>query len=272
MSKQEKNAYILGTERAELHRLGLQHQVWAAEARKGWALADFSVGQTILDLGCGPGFCTLDLAYIAGQEGKVIGVDKSESYIEFLKQSAKQHQLDIELHACDFDEMNLPDNSLDSVYCRWALAWLPNPEEIIAKVVKAMRPGGAFVVHEYFDWSIFQCEPHLPALQQAISAAYKSFDDSSGNINIGRKLPDIFYDNGLEVIGVRPMSVIARPDELSWEWPRSFLEIYLPKLVPMGFLTKDVMEQALEELEDLGDMQGASILCPHMVEVIGIKV
>lgn len=77
MSEKE---YILGTtEKAELHRRGIQHQVWASETCAGWKLAGFGNGQTILDLGCGRGFCTRDLAYIVGEEGKVIGVDKSAS-------------------------------------------------------------------------------------------------------------------------------------------------------------------------------------------------
>jgi len=34
----EKNAYILGTDKEEFNRLGIQHQVWASEAQKGWEL------------------------------------------------------------------------------------------------------------------------------------------------------------------------------------------------------------------------------------------
>ena len=87
MSNQEKNAYILGTDKDELYRLGLQHQVWASEAQRGWNLAQFSSGQTILDLGCGPGFCTKELAFITGPDGKTIGIDRSESYIEYLNKN-----------------------------------------------------------------------------------------------------------------------------------------------------------------------------------------
>jgi ubiquinone/menaquinone biosynthesis C-methylase UbiE len=77
----EQDAYILGTDTQELHRLGVQHQVWAEEAQHGWQLAKFRAGQTLLDLGCGPGFCTKELAYIAGETGKIIGVDLSPNYI-----------------------------------------------------------------------------------------------------------------------------------------------------------------------------------------------
>jgi len=127
MTEQEKGAYILGTEREELHRLGFQHQVWASEAREGWNFAQFGNGQTILDFGCGPGFCTRDLAYMVGEEGRVIGVDKSQIFIDFLDSTAKLHGLNIETICSDFDSMLLSDDSLDGIYDRWALAWIPKP-------------------------------------------------------------------------------------------------------------------------------------------------
>jgi hypothetical protein len=55
----EQNTYILGTDQEELTRLKIQHMVWLSEAKRGWDLAGFKIGQTILDLGCGPGYCTI---------------------------------------------------------------------------------------------------------------------------------------------------------------------------------------------------------------------
>ena len=78
----ENNAYILGTDAQELHRLGIQHQVWASQAHKGWKLANFRAGQTLLDLGSGPGFCSKELAYLTGKSGKVIAVDTTNSAFE----------------------------------------------------------------------------------------------------------------------------------------------------------------------------------------------
>jgi SAM-dependent methyltransferase len=267
-----KKDYILGTEQAELHRLGLQHQVWSSEARQGWRSAEFGAGQTLLDLGCGPGFCTMEMAYMVGPEGKVIGVDKSKTYIDFLDQNSKLHGLNIETQCVEYSKMKLKPNSLDGAYSRWALAWISNVDEIVAMVSDALVSGGAFVAHEYYDWSTFQTEPSFPNLNTAIAAALKSFKPGDSEIDIGRKLPELFYSNGLEVLSIRPMSKLATVDDLTWQWPKTFLSIYLPKLADMGLLTKKQVKAALEELEELEDTPEATILCPHMVEVIGVKM
>ena len=267
----ESNAYILGTDTNELHRLGLQHQVWSSEAQKAWDDAGLTAGQTILDLGCGPGFCTRELAYIAGKSGKVIGVDLSANYISFLKNVAESHGLNIEAIMTDFNHLELADNSLDAVYCRWAMAWVANPSEIIAKVHKALKPGGKMIFHEYYDWSTHQTEPEMPHLSKAIAACLRSFKDQDGDIDVGRFIPKILRDLGMTINRTRPMTKLARPGELTWQWPSSFYEIYFVKLVEMGFMTEELRLLAMNDLETLEGIAGASLCCPLLVEVIAEK-
>ena len=272
LMQKEANEYILGTDRAELQRLGLQHQVWSSEARRGWELAEFSAGQKILDLGSGPGFCTKDLAYLVGDYGQVIGIDKSKAYIDFLQATSDLHDLNIKAICADFDDMVLENESLDGAYCRWALAWIPNPEEIIEKVSNALVPGGAFVVQEYYDWSTLQTEPSQPNLSKCIAAALQSFKEQEGDVDVGRKIPEYFYNHGLEVMNIRPLSKMATPESLTWQWPKSFFHIYFPRLVEMGLLDKATCETGLQEMIELENIPEATILCPQMIEVIGVKM
>ncbi len=267
----EKNAYILGTDAQELHRLGIQHQVWGSEAHTGWKLANFNAGQTLLDLGSGPGFCTKELAYLTGSSGKIIAVDKSPSYIDHIQKIAALNELNIEAICADFGEMELATNSLDGMYCRWALAWVPKPKEVLAKVFDALKPGGKIVIHEYYDWSTHQTEPPLPNLSKAIKAAYQSLENSEGELNIGRYLPSILNDMGMNVTGYRLMSKLATPISFDWQWPKSFYESYFPRLVDIGFLTEKEVDSALKDLLRLENTNGSSICCPLMLEIIAEK-
>lgn len=272
MSKREDNAYILGTDNEELYRLGLQHQVWATDAQQAWKAAAFNRGQTILDLGCGPGFCTKELAFIAGATGKVIAVDKSVHYIQYLKEVAALHRLNIETLAMDFDEMELEDNSLDGMYCRWALAWLSNPKAILKKVFQALKPGGKMVIQEYYDWSTHQTEPMRPMLAKAIAGALRSFKESDGEIDIGRELPTMLEDLGMKITKIRPMAKLVRPQDFEWSWPKSFYEVYFPKLVELNYLTEVELAGALKDINDLEKLPNTTLCCPLMIEVIAEKV
>ncbi|MFT5512632.1 MAG: ubiquinone/menaquinone biosynthesis C-methylase UbiE [Bacteroidia bacterium] len=264
----EENAYILGTDADELFRLGVQHQVWASEAHTGWALAGFTAGNTLLDLGCGPGFCSKELAFIAGNSGKVIGIDKSKAYIDFIAGIAKVYRLNIDAVEADFNDMKLEPNSIDGAYCRWALAWISNPEVILKKVYDALKPGGRFVIHEYFDWMTHQTVPQHPALNKCIKGCFDSFENFDGRINIGREIPQIAATIGYTVTGTRPMTKIAQRHELTWQWPITFYNTYFAKLVEMGYVTTEEMEAGFEDLKALEANPEGLISCPSMIEII----
>jgi ubiquinone/menaquinone biosynthesis C-methylase UbiE len=272
MAVKESNAYILGTDTEELNRLGTQHQVWASEAQQGWLKAGFTRGNTLLDLGCGPGFCTRELAYIAGDEGKVIGIDKSEHYIKFLNEMSSSHGLNIDARGTDFNDMILEDNSLDGLYCRWALAWISNPKEILQKVLAALKPGGKMVLHEYYDWTTHQIEPQLEHLTYAIKRCYNSFKEQEGDIDIGRHLPKMLEDIGMKITGTRPMAKMARPSNATWLWPKSFYNIYFPKLVELGYLSQKECDLALKDHQTLEDDSSSTLVCPLLIEVIAEKI
>ncbi len=81
----DEREYALGTNAAEIVRLGVQHRLQAASAIALWERANIRAGQTVLDLGCGPGYTSADLAGIVTSSGKVVAIDQSALFIEHLK-------------------------------------------------------------------------------------------------------------------------------------------------------------------------------------------
>jgi SAM-dependent methyltransferase len=98
-------------------------------------LLDPRPGERILDLGCGDGPLTQKIA-AAGAD--VVGVDASAEMVE----AAKARGLDARV----VDAHNLPfDCTFDAVFSNAALHWMKRPDEVIAGVVRALKPGGRFV-------------------------------------------------------------------------------------------------------------------------------
>jgi len=91
-------------------------------------------GERILDLGCGDGTLTLQLAEVAS----VVAVDASAEQIA----AAKARGLDARV----MDGAALTfDNQFDAVFSNAALHWMRDPDAVIARVKRALKPGGRFV-------------------------------------------------------------------------------------------------------------------------------
>ena len=96
--------YVLGTHDDEIMRLGLQHRVWRARVLASWQAAEIGPRQTVLDVGCGPGYAALDLAELVGPSGAVIAIDKSERFLDALGRMRQQYWIsNITVYKTDFD-------------------------------------------------------------------------------------------------------------------------------------------------------------------------
>ena len=263
--------YILGADDEELNRLHLQHEVWLSEAIRGWGIAKFKVGQTILDLGSGPGYCSVELSKIVGNTGKIICLDKSKHFIKYLNQVKKLNHLPLKPVLSNFDDFDFGFNTLHGMYCRWALAWIPNPIEILEKISKALISQGKMVIQEYYDWSTHQTKPEMPGLKHAIAKSLESFKNTDSEIDIGCYIPKILSELGLDILSIRSMSKIATPRSNTWNWPTTFYKSYFPRLQSMEFITEHELEKANNDIKRLSKLPYATICCPLMVEVIAQK-
>ena len=142
--------YLLGTHTEELERLRFQHTLWRPIAQAAWQRAGLQKGQSVLDLGAGPGFAAADLADVVGAQGRVLGLERSEAYVASGRRMAKQaglHQLELRLQDLLSDPW--PEESFDLIWCRWVAMFLPQLEPLLTGVAQCIAPGGRWLLHEY---------------------------------------------------------------------------------------------------------------------------
>lgn len=274
MAKEKE--YILGTDEAELTRLALQHRIWADAAVGAWMRAGVLPGSRVLDLGCGPGHATFDLANLVTSSGLVLGVDESERFTSYLNQQATLRNIpQVKSEIADAENLTatLKEKSFDVVYTRWVLCWLKNPEKAIEGVAKVLKPGGRFVIHDYFNWKSMSPAPRSKAVDKMISAAITSFAQGGGDIDIAARLPQMLSDAGFELKHFDVHSRMARGGGVdgTMAWLVTWWHQYAPKLVQMGHLTKEECAEALRDVDAVAANSNQFFVCPPVFEFIAVR-
>lgn len=106
-------------------------------------------GNTVVDLGCGPGFFSLPLAEMVGDAGLVIAVDLQEEMLEKLRVRAEHAGLAsrVHLHQCSATSINL-ETKADFVLAFWVLHEVPDKDRFIGEVRGILKGSGRFLLVE----------------------------------------------------------------------------------------------------------------------------
>jgi SAM-dependent methyltransferase len=100
-------------------------------------------GQTVLDLGSGPGLDSLLAAHRVGPTGKVTGVDLCPEMIEKARRNASLLGLhNVEFVRAGIEKLPLPDGSVDVAISNGVFNLCPNKPGVLAEAFRVLRPGG----------------------------------------------------------------------------------------------------------------------------------
>jgi SAM-dependent methyltransferase len=264
--------YVLGTHDAEIERLGMQHRVWRARALDVWQRAGFKLGQTVIDVGAGPGYAALDLAEIVGEKGRVIAVERSRRFIDALEDMARRRGLgNITTLEADVVDASFGEGVADAAWCRWVLSFVREPKAVVAHLARALKRGGVAVFHEYLEYGTWRLAPHAPAFEHFVAEVSNSIRAGGGFVDSALALPTDLDDAGFEIVAMKPIIDVVPPSSAIWQWPASFMAIFLDRLVTGGQLTSaqaDATRQALTKAE--ADPRSLMVT-PMVFEIIARK-
>src|ERR1700722_7338437 len=174
--------YVLGTHDEELLRLGLQHRVWRPVVLDCWERAGITVGKRVLDVGAGPGYATVDLAEIVGPSGEVVAIERSNKFVQALKESVRMRDLkNVRVHELDLIAEDLPGGQFDFSWCRWVIAFVSDPAVVINKLAAVLAKGGRAIFHEYGHYETWRFFPLIESQEEFRSKAIATWRESGGD-------------------------------------------------------------------------------------------
>gem|GEM_PF-231076 len=190
-------------------RLGAYHRAFAPELQAILDALPLGAGMRVLDFACGNGYYASRLALRLGASGMVVGVDRSEGYVDDATADAADAA-----NAADASPgatvvyaraaagaLPFADDTFDLVWCAQSLFSLADPVEALRHMARVTRPGGLVAVLEN-DTAHQVCLPWPVQLELPVRAAeLRSFVEGGRDASkfyIGRRMPAIMAEAQLD--------------------------------------------------------------------------
>ena len=168
--------------------------------------AKIEVGDTVIDLGSGAGNDAFVARKIAGDKGKIIGIDFTDAMIARARENAEKLGLNnVEFRLGDIEDMPVTSNKADVIVSNCVLNLVPNKHKVFSEVYRVLKPGG------HFSISDIVLEGELPAKWKEVAELYAGC--VSGAIQKSEYL-GIIKEAGFKNISLQKDKTIVIPDEI----------------------------------------------------------
>ncbi len=198
------------------HDSVLRSHRWRTAANSAaYLLPHLRPSMSLLDVGCGPGTITCDLAQRVAP-GRVVGIDASEEVVAEATATAQEAGVPVSFEAGDVFGLRFDDGTFDVVHAHQVLQHVGNPVAALAEMRRVCRPGGLVAARDS-DYPTFRFFPDEPEIDRAIEAYGALTRINGANWDAGRRLLHWAQTVGFQTV-VPSASVwcFATPTERAW--------------------------------------------------------
>jgi len=177
------------------------HALRTAENSAGFLLPHLREGDRLLDVGCGPGTITVDLARRLGS-GSVLGIDSVPGVIDQAARHVTNSGVtNVEVRLGDVYALDLPDACVDVVYAHQVLQHLTEPVAALVEMRRVVKPGGLIAVRDS-DYATMVHAPPFAALGRWLELHHEVTRRNGVEADAGRYLLGWCRAAGLEPVQV----------------------------------------------------------------------
>jgi 2-polyprenyl-3-methyl-5-hydroxy-6-metoxy-1,4-benzoquinol methylase len=215
--------------------------------------------KNILDLGCGIGILSCELAKRSLPNGSVTAVDISQEQLDLTKSHAEKNNITNitcrQLSANEIDKLNI---KFDLIYCRFLLAHLQTSREVILKVTTLMHENSIFICEEPNSVDSLYCEPSEPIFEKFKRAVFKQVEVSKADFSIGRSLYSIFAQHNLVTVEMRNTQATLNTSDLKQQLWQGIIEISA-LLIESGFASENEIKEMVESLKNFSNTSTSKV-------------
>ncbi|MHA7651810.1 methyltransferase domain-containing protein [Mycobacterium sp. ML4] len=184
MSGQHRAVYTHGHHESVLRG----HRRRTAEDSAGYLLPHLRPGLSLLDIGCGPGTITVDLAARVEPGGSVTAVELTEDALDLARAEAqRRNATNISFVTSDVHALDFPDDTFDVVHAHQVLQHVGDPVQALREMRRVCVPGGLVAARDA-DYGGFIWFPRIPLLDRWLELYDSAARANGGEPDAGRRL------------------------------------------------------------------------------------
>jgi SAM-dependent methyltransferase len=254
------------------HESVLRSHTWrTAENSAAYLLPHLSPGLSLLDIGCGPGTITADLARLVAP-GPVLGLDASEEVVAQAQEHANTAGVtNVQFEVGDLFALPHDDAAFDVVHAHQVLQHLGDPRSALAELRRVLRPGGVLAVRDS-DYGAFVWAPRDPVLDRWLRLYLDVTERNGHNARIGPALLGLAQAVGFTDVRVSSTCwTFADPQSRRW-WgglwaDRVRFSRLAEQAVAYGLSDADELESIARAFLDWAASPDGVFVVPH-VEIL----
>lgn len=245
----------LSQARAREHAARLEHRARAEDetsARDEYLrLLRVSPGERVLDVGCGSGVVTREIAKRVAPGGAVVGVDPSAELLNVAREYAEESGVGrlVEFQEGDCRKLAFPDASFEVAVAATVLAHVPGAEKALPEMVRVVRTGGRVGVFDFDGDGLLIGHPDR-ALTRRIVASH--CDNGAVNGWLIREIPAILSELGLKDVRARGFMSLERG---KGSFYADLAQRAAQAAAQAGVITNAELAKWLAELQDVLDRE-----------------
>jgi ubiquinone/menaquinone biosynthesis C-methylase UbiE len=224
-------------------------------------------GLRCLDVGCGGGDTTLELARRVGPGGSAVGFDIDQVKLDIARKESLQQGLgNVDFQACDVCTLDW-ESQFDVAYSRFLLTHLKAPGAAVAAIYRTLRPGGVFAVED-IDFSGHFIYPESRAFRRYHELYCATVSRRGGDPDIGLRLASLLKQAGFQEIGMHVVQPIAMQGEVKLLSPLT-MENISDAVMADGLATRAEIDQVVRELYEFAADPNTVGGVPRVVQAWG---
>ncbi len=143
---------------------------------------NLSSGESVLDIGCGPGYLCESMGEIVGRHGAVVGIDISTDLIALCNRRKTSPWLSYAIG--DATKVNQADASLDVVVCTQVAEYVPDVDRVLSEAFRVLKPGGR-TIFVATDWDAVVWYSENP---ERMASVMKSWEEHCAHPRLPRSM------------------------------------------------------------------------------------